>query len=194
MSLPGRSAELRMSETQPPTTVRASDSTPTSVADRLRSYRMLWVLAIGTLVADQATKAAVIARLPFNTFGEAGGAIPVIRGFFNIAHVGNTGAAWSMFSGRSVVLASLAAATLIAIFFCRRALGLRDPMAQISFGLLCGGITGNLIDRLIHQHVVDFIDLRFGSYIYPTFNVADCGICIGVVIYLWQSLRTPTTP
>lgn len=96
-----------------------------------------------------------------------------------------------MFSGQSVFLAILAAATLLAIFFWRHALGLRTRLSQIAFGLLCGGIAGNLIDRLLHGHVIDFIDLHFGSYIYPTFNVADSAICIGVALYLWQSLRHP---
>jgi signal peptidase II len=127
---------------------------------------------------------------PRHTHG-LGADIEVIRGFFYIIHVGNTGAAWSMFSGFPVVLALLAAATLVAIFFWRRSLGLRDRATQLCFGLLCGGIAGNLVDRLIHQHVIDFIDLHFGNYIYPTFNVADSGICVGVILYLWHSLRTP---
>src|SRR5581483_4630797 len=97
----------------------------------------------------------------------------------------------SMFTGRSVLLAILAAGTLAAIFYWRRALGLRERVAQICFGLLCGGIFGNLVDRLTHGYVIDFIDLHFGSYVYPTFNVADSGICVGVLLYLWQSLRTP---
>ena len=78
--------------------------------------------------------------------------------------------------------------TLLAIFLWRRALGLRDKLAQVAFGLLCGGIIGNLVDRIQHQHVVDFLDFHFGSYIYPTFNVADSGICVGVALYLWHSL------
>jgi signal peptidase II len=89
------------------------------------------------------------------------------------------------------MLALLAFGTLLAIFFWREALGLRERLAQICFGLLCGGILGNLVDRLLHGHVIDFIDLHFGSYIYPTFNVADSGICVGVIVYLWQSLRAP---
>jgi signal peptidase II len=96
-----------------------------------------------------------------------------------------------MLSGRSVLLALLAAATLCAIFLWRRALGLRDRVAQISFGLLCGGIIGNLLDRLRHGYVVDFLDLHFGSYVYPTFNIADSGICVGVGLYLIYSLRQP---
>jgi signal peptidase II len=96
-----------------------------------------------------------------------------------------------MFSGQSVLLAWIAAATLMAIAWWRHALGLRESIAQIAFGVLCGGIVGNLVDRIAYGHVIDFIDLHFGSYIYPTFNVADSGICVGVFLYLWQNLRGP---
>ncbi len=162
---------------------------PSTLPERIRRYRLLLVLAASVFAADQLTKLWIVNRLPFGTYSEAGGAIPVIRGFWYLVHVGNTGAAWSMFSGMSVVLATLAAATLVAIFIWRRALGLHDRVAQISFGLLCGGILGNLTDRLIYHHVIDFIDLHFGGYVYPTFNVADSGICVGVILYIWRTLR-----
>jgi signal peptidase II len=156
---------------------------------RILAYR--WLLAIGGIVValDQASKGWIASRLPFETYGEAAGAIPIRRGFFYLVHVGNTGAAWSLFSGRSVALAVLAAATLGAIYLWRHTLGLRSRGAQVCFGLLCGGIVGNLTDRLRHGHVIDFLDFHFGSYVYPTFNLADCGICIGVGLYVLRSLR-----
>jgi signal peptidase II len=162
-----------------------------SLAWRFLKYRRLLIISALVLAADQATKAWIAAHLPFNTYGEDGGAITVIRGFFYIVHVGNTGAAWSMFSGRSILLAALAAATLVAIFIGRKALGLATAQLQASFGLICGGITGNLLDRLTRGHVVDFLDFHFGSYVYPTFNVADSAICVGVVFYILSSLRAP---
>ncbi|WP_438483128.1 signal peptidase II [Oleiharenicola lentus] len=155
------------------------------------AYRRLWIIAAIIFVADQATKIWVNATLPFNSYGLDG--ITVIPGFFNLVHVGNTGAAWSMFSGRSTLLALLALATLVALFFWRRHLGLKHPTAQIAFGLLCGGIVGNLVDRLLHGHVIDFVDLHFGNYVYPTFNVADSAICVGVFWYVLWSLRQPTS-
>jgi signal peptidase II len=158
---------------------------------RVLRYKWLILIAVAVLAADQASKAWIQATLPFNTYGEDRGAIPVIRGFFDIVHVGNTGAAWSMFTGRSILLASLAAATLVAIFLGRKALGLPGNHAQLCFGLLCGGITGNLIDRLRWGHVVDFLDFHFGSYVYPTFNVADSAICVGVALYVLSSVRPP---
>ena len=162
---------------------------PVGLGGRLLAYRRLLIIAALVILGDQVTKMLIAARLPYGTYGEGHGAITVVRDFFYLVHVGNTGAAWSMFTGQSVLLAGLALATLAGIFFCRRALGLRDPGTQLSFGLLCGGITGNVIDRLRHGHVIDFLDFHFGSYVYPTFNVADSGICIGVVLYLWHSLR-----
>jgi signal peptidase II len=157
---------------------------------RLSAYRVLLTIALTIGVSDQLTKVWINANLPFPTYGEPH-AIEVISGFFYLVHVGNTGAAWSLFTGQSVFLAALAAATLVAIVIWRRALGLHLRASQIAFGLLCGGIAGNLIDRLVHGHVIDFVDLHFGSYVYPTFNVADSGICVGVVLYLWHSLRNP---
>lgn len=157
---------------------------------RILAYR--WLLAIGGMVLalDQASKAWIAARLPFETYGESAGAIPIRRGFFYLVHVGNTGAAWSLFSGRSVSLAVLAAATLAVIYVWRHSLGLRAQGAQVCFGLLCGGILGNLCDRIVRHHVVDFLDFHFGTYIYPTFNLADCGICVGVVLYVLRSFTT----
>jgi len=157
---------------------------------RVRRYRLLWVLALVVFVLDQITKIWINARLPLGTYGPPG-AIVVIEDFFNLVHVGNTGAAWSMFAGKSTFLALLAFVTLGAIYFWRRELGLRQTMVQVSFGLLCGGIVGNLVDRMLHGHVIDFLDFHFGDYIYPTFNIADSGICVGVALYLVQSLRQP---
>ncbi len=176
------------SETTTPT---AEPAPKLSIFQRITAYRTLWLIGVSVFAADQLTKLWIVNRLPFNTYGEAGGAIRVIRDFFYLVHVGNTGAAWSMFSGQSLLLATLALATLVAIYFWREALGLRSQLSQVCFGLLCGGISGNLLDRLVHKHVIDFIDLHFGSYTYPTFNVADSGICIGVLLYLGQSLRAP---
>ena len=166
------------------------------IGERVRAYRVLWFIALAVFVVDQATKLWIVAHVPFDPMHShgVGNDIAVIRGFFYIIHVGNTGAAWSMFSGRSVTLALLAAGTLVAIYLWRHTLGLKHPLSQICFGLLCGGIVGNLIDRLVHKHVIDFIDLHFGSYVYPTFNVADSGICVGVILYLWQSLRASSEP
>jgi signal peptidase II len=154
---------------------------------RIYAYRLLLIILLIVFGFDQITKLWIISRLPLGSYGPYN-SITIIPDFFYLVHVGNTGAAWSLLTGKSTLLALVAMGTLLAIFLWRRALGLRDKLAQVAFGLLCGGIIGNLVDRIQHQHVVDFLDFHFGSYIYPTFNVADSGICVGVALYLWHSL------
>ncbi len=174
-----------------PTLSESPVPAPTGRLSRVGAYRILWILGFAVFALDQATKIWINARLEFPTYWPAEGAITVIEGFFHIVHVGNTGAAWSLLAGKSLFLAVLAFVTLGAIYAWRNQLGLKHRTAQIGFGLLCGGIVGNLVDRLVHGHVIDFLDFHFGSYIYPTFNVADIGICVGVGIYLIHSLRQP---
>ncbi len=155
------------------------------------AYRLLLILAAFIFISDQITKIWIIERLPLGSYGP-GHSITIIPDFFYLVHVGNTGAAWSMLTGKSTLLAVIAIATLVGIYIWRRALALRDRLAQVAFGLLCGGIIGNLVDRLQHGHVVDFLDFHFGDYIYPTFNVADSAICVGVFFYIWHSFRPQT--
>jgi signal peptidase II len=174
----------------PPPASPTNDASPAPRLQRIFAYRWLLTLALGVFLLDQVTKALIVMSLPTGTYGPPHH-IPIIPGFFNLVHVGNTGAAWSLFAGKSTVLALLALTTLTAIFLWRHSLGLRLKPIQISFGLLCGGIVGNLLDRLVYKHVIDFLDFHFGNYIYPTFNIADSGICIGVGIYLWYSFKTP---
>ena len=107
---------------------------PVSRSWRLFHYRWLLGLGAAVLAADQASKAWIASRLAFGAYGP-GESIVVIPRFFYLVHVGNTGAAWSLFSGRSFALATLAAATLLAIFFWRRALGLRAVATQVGGAL-----------------------------------------------------------
>jgi len=162
---------------------------------RFLAYRWLYVCALAVFALDQISKAWIARLMPLGTYGSPGH-IEVIPGFFNLVHVGNTGAAWSILTGRSTILALLAVAALVAIFLLRRAIGLRRLSTQIAFGLLCGGIVGNLVDRIARGHVVDFLDFHFGNYTYPAFNIADSGICVGVVMYVLITFftRTPDSP
>lgn len=190
--------DLRLPET-PPSPAHAGDGPLQAAAtarltwtDRVLAYRTLWVLALLIFTVDQLSKTWVAANLDFPTYLPHEGAITVVDGFFYLVHVGNTGAAWSMFRDQSTILAVFAGLTLLGIYFWRHHLGLQDRRVQTSFGLLCGGIVGNFLDRILHGHVIDFFDFHFGDYIYPTFNVADIGICVGVLLYLWHSFREPS--
>jgi signal peptidase II len=113
------------------------------------------------------------------------------RCFLEFTYVTNPGAAWSMFSDYPGVLTLLAVVALASIYFFRKSLELEKPPIQITFGLICGGIVGNLADRIFREpaEVVDFIDVYFPfvNYDYPIFNIADSGIFLGAFSYLFLS-------
>ncbi len=158
--------------------------------ERFRRYRLFWSVALIVLALDQLSKLAVLAWVPLTETVDD--KLEIIPGFFNLVHVYNHGAAFSLFSGYGWALVLLALVALFAIFYWRRALELEKPGVQWAFGLLTGGILGNVIDRLIHGHVVDFLDVILPFYgRWPAFNVADCGICVGVGLYLIYSFRHP---
>jgi signal peptidase II len=162
-----------------------------AVLARVTRYKWLLALAGFIFLSDQWSKEWILRNLPPGAYFPPEN-IEVIPGFFHIVHLGNTGAAWGMFQGMSFWLGLLAIAALAAIFIFRRYLNLELLPVQISFGLLSGGILGNLIDRLRHGYVVDFLDFHFGSfYTWPAFNIADAGICVGVGIYILISFLHP---
>ena len=126
----------------------------------------LLLTALSVFVADQLSKIWVFNNLDMDT-----GRIVVLEDFFYIVHVGNEGAAWGIFSGHGGPLTLFALIALVAIYFFRESLQLKKTPVQWLFGLICGGILGNTVDRMIHGHVIDFLDFRLPVSIpssYPT--------------------------
>lgn len=153
------------------------------------------MIAVVVIVLDQLTKWAVLKYLSFEQEKI------IVPGFFKFVHWGNTGAAWSLFTGNNRVLAGVAVVALVVLFFTRRHFDAGTKLGLFAFGLIFGGIIGNLIDRLLHsrQHVVDFIyfylNQRGGREIgFPAFNIADSAICIGVGLIFLINLRGERTP
>ena len=72
----------------------------------------------------------------------------------------------------------------------RRQFGAEELLGQVALGLILGGVVGNLIDRVVHHHVVDFLQFYI-PFRFPAFNVADSGICTGVGLMFLQSFRKP---
>ena len=141
------------------------------------------------LILDQLTKWAVNSVLPLNTHRD------ILPGFFTLVHWGNTGAAWSLFSGKNLLLGCVGVVSLFALYFFRKHFEFSRAAGQLAMGMMMGGILGNLLDRFFRGHVVDFLYFylitREGRELgYPAFNVADIGICVGVgVILLLGILR-----
>jgi signal peptidase II len=117
--------------------------------------------------------------------------IIVIPGFFNIVSVRNTGAAFGMFHGNNLILFLIAFIAFVLLCCCFRTVTEGWRERYYALGLILSGIIGNAIDRILRHSVVDFLDFYFGSYHWPSFNVADSAICIGVCILILSFLLRP---
>lgn len=115
--------------------------------------------------------------------------IKLINNFLYITYVRNTGAAWSMFSSRSVLVLIISSFIILGIILHVYKNKPKKRMEKIAYSLIIGGALGNLINRITYGYVIDFIDIKIFKYDYPIFNLADSFIVIGVillVIYTWR--------
>lgn len=153
--------------------------------------RRISAIALLIVALDQVTKHLV---LRFMHYADER---VIIDGFFKFVHWGNTGAAYSLFRDNNDLLAIVALVALVVLFFTKHHFDSGTRLGQIAFGLIFGGIVGNLIDRVRWNHVIDFIYFYVrqrggGEMGFPAFNIADAAICTGVgLIFLvtWRNER-----
>ena len=140
----------------------------------------IWLSAL-LLILDFVTKKIVEA---------AQSDFAVIPGFFYISYTTNTGAAWSLFSNATWLLAIISAVAGIAmiVYFVKKFKTIR-PWVRVALAMMIAGAWGNFIDRAFYADGgIDFLSFHFGSYIFPTFNVADSCLSVGIVLLLIVSL------
>jgi signal peptidase II len=154
-----------------------------------RKYAVFSACALAIIIFDQATKIWIshYSGLPLGVYPPIGGH-EIIPGFFSIVYNRNPGAAWGMLAGQRILLALLAIGAGAAIIILRKNIELHKTSMQLVFGLMLGGIVGNLIDRVVFGSVTDFLDFTFGSYRYPTFNIADSSMVVAVGCYILHTL------
>ncbi len=148
-------------------------------AQAMRSEWLLLVTMIGTIAADQVTKIIITGTL---ALGESWPA----DGLFRLTHGTNSGAVWGLFPGRTGILTFASIIAIGFIVYYYRTQATRNRPTRFTVGLLLGGAIGNLIDRLRMGAVVDFIDVGW----WPSFNVADSSILIGMTLLIATLLLT----
>ena len=152
-----------------------------------KKYLILIVVFCAVLFFDQITKAYVDRAL--HNFQS----IEVIKNFFHITHVRNTGAAFGLLAGPAhplrtalfVVISGVAIGAIVLIYW-RIEEG--DTLHALAFSLLLGGAAGNLVDRVWMGHVIDFLDFHWYDHHWPAFNFADAAICGGIGLILLNML------
>lgn len=164
-----------------------------------RFWRWLLLAAV-LVVADQITKWLVVYSIPYIPYGQGGPfSIPLLP-ILNLTHVHNNGAAFS-FLAHAGGLARLffSVLALVAAVLITSILRKQYANVRLSAGLslVLGGAIGNLIDRIVHGYVIDFVDFYWQHWHFPAFNVADIAITFGAMTLIWDSLvemRTKSTP
>ncbi|HTQ79463.1 MAG TPA: signal peptidase II [Thermoanaerobaculia bacterium] len=157
-----------------------------------QKLRYLFV-SLAVLVIDQWTKWMIEVHLPDHS------AEPLVPGFLNLTHVRNTGVAFGLFAaqgmtggGWMLTLLGLAALTAVGVYFWFTPS--RDRTLLVALAMVVGGAVGNLIDRVVTGAVTDFIDVYVGTHHWPSFNIADSAISIGIALMALDSLKLQKSP
>ncbi len=114
--------------------------------------------------------------------------IKVIPHFFSLTYVRNNGAAWSILKDERILLMIV---TVIVLFLINKYMNREElsKIEELTYGIIIGGIVGNLFDRIIYGSVIDFLDFNIFGYNYPVFNLADTFIVVGIMLLIIVSIR-----
>ena len=149
----------------------------------IKNRECVYSVACVLLIIDQVLKLLVRSKV------ELLDEIEVIPSFFSIYHIENTGGAFSLFSGATIVLIVLSVLVLAFLHYFVLTDEAMTKWRIFGLGIVIGGILGNLVDRLLYGAVVDFLSFDLFGYGFPVFNIADIGITVGFVILAIGILR-----
>ncbi len=139
----------------------------------------VFVWGVALAIADQLLKKL------FSGTMQLGESIPVLPGIFHLTYIQNPGAAFGLFENQTLFFIVIAACLLAFIAFAYKELAAQGVWVRFGMSLLAGGAVGNLLDRVRLGAVIDYLDFR----IWPIFNLADIGICLGAALIVWGLLR-----
>lgn len=144
--------------------------------------KKIFIVGVIVLFLDQLSKILI------DTFIGIDRSIVVIDNFFSIVNITNTGAAFSILEGRTIFLIVLSILIILMLYRMISSFE-KNRMNTFAFGLLFGGIFGNLGDRLFLGMVRDFLKFRIFNYNFPVFNIADIAITVGVGLLVINLLK-----
>lgn len=152
-----------------------------------KNKNKVYLTSVIVLLIDQIVKLLIKTNMSLNE------EISIIPNFFSIQYLKNTGAAFSILENQTILLAITSIICIsVIIYYLKKEENLTTTM-YLSFGLVLGGILGNLIDRIVYQGVIDFLSFQIFNYNFPVFNIADIGITIGVllliIIYISRDIK-----
>ncbi len=149
----------------------------------MKNKKLIYTVALFFLLLDQVIKFIITNNLVLME------EIPIIKNFFSIYYLKNTGAAFSIFGNKTLFLIIISILCLIFLKYYIKKLKQVTRLTIVSLGIMIGGIVGNLFDRIIYKSVIDYLSFSFGNYNFPVFNLADIGITIGAVLLLIDLIK-----
>lgn len=140
----------------------------------------IYLLAVLGILIDQITK--LLSNLYLVD-------IVIIKNFFNLTYVENTGAAWGIMNNDRIILVCISIlAMLLVIKYINSEISI-NKLSTFSYGFILGGIVGNLIDRVFRGYVIDFLNFNIFDYNFPVFNIADSLIVVGIILMFIEVIR-----
>ena len=144
-------------------------------------YVLLFFVSGVLIVMDQYTKLMVSLHIPLNY------SVKVVEGFFNFTHIRNSGVAFGLFASqqseyKALMFIAISTIAIIAILVIFHQTPKEKRMVQTGLILIFSGAIGNLIDRILHGEVIDFVDFFINRHHFPAFNIADSCITVGVIM------------
>jgi signal peptidase II len=163
---------------------------------RLRMKNKYYLVTLAVLLIDHLTKFLVTRQLV------GVGAIPhrtveIVPDYLRISYIQNSGVAFGFFQNieslwKPYILAGMAVVAVLVILVYSSRMPLNRTLLQVALTLTMGGILGNFMDRLVHGYVVDFIEFHVReSFYWPTFNLADSAITVGIALLLIDTVKNP---
>lgn len=149
----------------------------------IKNREKVYSVACVLLIIDQLVK--LLIRSKMSLMDE----LVIIPHFFSLFYIENTGAAFSLFSGATIVLVVLGICVLAFLHLYVLSGEVMNKWKKIGLGMVIGGIVGNLVDRILYGAVIDYLSFDFFGYSFPIFNIADIGITIGFLILVIDIFR-----
>jgi signal peptidase II len=152
--------------------------------------KIFWITISIFLFLDQITKLLIVSFISINE------SIPIIKNFFDITHIRNPGVAFGLFSQtemkyKTFIMSFLTILSIVVIISFLIMVGKSNRIFSFSLYLIMAGALGNLIDRLTRSGtVIDFIDVHYYNLHWPSFNIADSSITVGVILLIFDTIFT----
>lgn len=148
-----------------------------------KDLKDLAIFSFMAIIVDQLSKIIISSKVAL------GSSFPIVKGFWYITNVHNTGAAFSILEGSKLLFIAVGIIAIVLIALYYKNIEDKIEYDVLVHSLLIGGIIGNMIDRIIHGYVIDFLSFNIFGYNFPVFNLADSFIVVAIILLIARVIK-----